>query len=467
MSRRPSAPRCASSTTTTPSTSGRECSTRIRRGVRAQLARRDAFTEADLFEVAFDSYHDHNTAFVFGVNPSGVKTDRVVGNDGFSVGRRLGSGVGRRRPASIPRAGRSSCAFRSRSCAISTANSAGLGRQLLSPHSPQGRDGRVRVLASERSRLFVVLRSSRAGSSGSRTRGGSSSLPYATMRQERIDPARQRQPVQRRVATGRRRRASTRSTDSRPSLTLDATINPDFGQVDADPAFVNLSAFEQFLNERRPFFVEGADIFNFNSNNQLFYSRRIGRPPQGSADPRDGFVDQPDHATIVGAGKLSGRVGGWSFGVLEATTAREHATVDSAGPSVPRRRRAADELSRRARPARLARRRRPARLHRDGGEPQASARRRSTSSARSAYVGGVDFGHRFAGNVYNLTGSLVGVAHRRRHARDSARATVVGPLLSASRRQDASRYDPNATSMSGWSGFRQPRQGSGRRTVRG
>src|SRR5262249_4686231 len=155
-------------------------------------------------------------------------------------------------------------------------------------------------------------------------------VPYATSREERIDPRGPTTPF-----NDGSREVGGVGMDAKygltSGLTLDATINPDFGQVDADPAFVNLSAFEQFLSERRPFFVEGASIFNFNSPVQLFYSRRIGRPPQGSADDRGGFVDQPDHATIAGAGKWSGRVGKWSLGVLEATTARAFATVDSSG----------------------------------------------------------------------------------------------------------------------------------------
>jgi hypothetical protein len=213
---------------------------------------------------------------------------------------------------------------------------------------------------------------------------------------------------------------------------------------------VNLTAFEQFLDERRPFFVEGADIFNFNANNQLFYSRRIGRAPQGEADARDGFVDQPDHATIIGAGKLSGRVGGWSLGMLEATTARERATVDSMGF------RFRDDVE-------------PltnyfvARGQRDwrGGADRlgfigTAVNRRIDSESldflrRSAYVGGIDFGHRFAGNVYNLTGSIVG-------SQIAGDTTAIQLAQRAParyyQRPDAERlrYDPNATSMRGWSG---------------
>jgi hypothetical protein len=112
-----------------------------------------------------------------------------------------------------------------------------------------------------------------------------------------------------------------------PQFTLDATINPDFGQVEADPAVINLSAFETFFPERRPFFVEDARIFDFSlsgGRNQLFYSRRIGREPQGSEPDDAEFADVPEAATILGAAKLTGRTtGGLSVGALAALTQRE------------------------------------------------------------------------------------------------------------------------------------------------
>src|SRR3989475_7330919 len=102
------------------------------------------------------------------------------------------------------------------------------------------------------------------------------------------------------------------------SLTLNATVNPDFGQVEVDPAVVNLTAFETFFEEKRPFFTEGAQVFShfarsgaseylsfFYPEPQLFYSRRIGRAPQGSAAAE--FVDAPESTTILGAAKLTGR----------------------------------------------------------------------------------------------------------------------------------------------------------------
>ncbi|MDT0555284.1 DUF5916 domain-containing protein [Patiriisocius hiemis] len=115
-------------------------------------------------------------------------------------------------------------------------------------------------------------------------------------------------------------------------LTLDLTINPDFGQVDADPGAVALDGFEIFFQERRPFFVENKSVFDFNVGggaDNLFFSRRIGRSPQGSAfGATTVFVDQPINSTILGAAKFSGKTqNGWTLGVLESVTAKEFADV--------------------------------------------------------------------------------------------------------------------------------------------
>jgi hypothetical protein len=120
------------------------------------------------------------------------------------------------------------------------------------------------------------------------------------------------------------------------NLTLDATFNPDFGQVEVDPATVNLSAYETFYDEKRPFFVAGRSAFSFGgmscyfcSNTSglgVFYSRRIGRPPQlrGYVDDHAEFADMPDNATILGAAKITGRTkGGYTIGVLDAVANRE------------------------------------------------------------------------------------------------------------------------------------------------
>jgi hypothetical protein len=122
------------------------------------------------------------------------------------------------------------------------------------------------------------------------------------------------------------------------NLTLDATINPDFGQVEVDPATLNLSAFETFYDEKRPFFVANRNAFSFGGTSCMFcsnfsslsvlYSRRIGRPPQlnGYVSNRANFVDAPDDATILGAAKITGRTSsGYTVGLLDAVTGRETA----------------------------------------------------------------------------------------------------------------------------------------------
>jgi hypothetical protein len=130
------------------------------------------------------------------------------------------------------------------------------------------------------------------------------------------------------------------------NLTLNATVNPDFGQVEVDPAVVNLSAFETFFEERRPFFVEGAGYFGLGGLNCFFCSnvsslsmvstRRIGRQPQMPAmrETADRYADVPENTTILGAAKLTGRTPtGWSIGVLDAVTKREQATVQRSDSS--------------------------------------------------------------------------------------------------------------------------------------
>jgi len=126
------------------------------------------------------------------------------------------------------------------------------------------------------------------------------------------------------------------------NLTLDATVNPDFGQVEVDPAVINLTAFETRYEERRPFFVEGAEIFSFGEGGptgstgrqpEVLYSRRIGRAPQGSVPSSAVFSEEPSATTILGAAKVTGRTtGGWSIGLLQAVTGETEARyVDEEG----------------------------------------------------------------------------------------------------------------------------------------
>ena len=122
-------------------------------------------------------------------------------------------------------------------------------------------------------------------------------------------------------------------------LTLNFTVNPDFGQVEADPSEVNLTAFESYFEEKRPFFIEGSNITNYQitaggspwSSDNLFYSRRIGRTPHYYPDVEDGeYLKMPDKTRILGAVKLTGKTqSGWSVGVIESLAAREKAKITS------------------------------------------------------------------------------------------------------------------------------------------
>lgn len=240
-------------------------------------------------------------------------------------------------------------------------------------------------------------------------------------------------------------------------LTLDVTVNPDFGQVEADPAQVNLSQFETFLPERRPFFVEGSSIFNFSialgdgdgANESLFYSRRVGRAPQGRAAAGGGYVDVDDQSTILGAWKLSGKTaGGWSVGVMHALTAEENATI--AAPTGARSEQAVEPLSNYG-VVRLQKDFRDGRsavgvigtgLLRDGDVANALELR------DRAVAGGVDFRHRFADDRFQVDGYLLGSNVT------GSEAAIARTQQSPARyfqRPDAGHvtFDPTRTSLSG------------------
>jgi hypothetical protein len=136
------------------------------------------------------------------------------------------------------------------------------------------------------------------------------------------------------------------------NLTLDATVNPDFGEVEVDPAVVNLSAFETFFPEKRPFFVSGAGAFDYGNFNcmfcsnvepmSLFYSRRIGRAPElgNYYGNLAAYSNIPTNTSIIGAAKITGRTqGGYTVGVLDAVTGQENGSytmgIDSAHHTVP------------------------------------------------------------------------------------------------------------------------------------
>ncbi|MEO7801192.1 MAG: DUF5916 domain-containing protein [Ginsengibacter sp.] len=125
-------------------------------------------------------------------------------------------------------------------------------------------------------------------------------------------------------------------------LILDYTVNPDFGQVEADPSQVRLDGYQNFFEERRPFFIESSNIFNYQLTGSeaggdydadlLFYSRRIGSSPHGFVNADSGYIDMPQNTSILGAAKFSGKTKkGLSIGILESITQREMATISNNG----------------------------------------------------------------------------------------------------------------------------------------
>jgi hypothetical protein len=237
-----------------------------------------------------------------------------------------------------------------------------------------------------------------------------------------------------------------------PNLTLDAAVNPDFGQVEADPAEVNLSAFETFFPERRPFFTEGAALLRGNGPG-YFYSRRIGAPPLGEAT--GDFLDQPQNSTILGASKATGRLGsGLSVGALAAVTDDEWTrTYDSTSGTRGRTRVApltgygVARVQQEFGPATSTVGFMLAGVERD----VADGSRLAAAYSRRAWSGGADWLLRFQGGKYEL-GGFAGFSHV---AGDSARILA---LQTASQRyyqrpdQHYLTLDPSRRSLSGYTG---------------
>ena len=198
-------------------------------------------------------------------------------------------------------------------------------------------------------------------------------------------------------------------------ITLDATVNPDFGQVEADPATLNLSAYEEYFSERRPFFVKDSTAFD-HSDYLFFYSRRIGRRPRHFGLPSDVTeLSRPEATTILGAAKIVGRTeGGTSFGIMEAITSPEYAQIEK---TVDGKKVQSDHLVE------------PLTNYFVGRFKQSVLKGNSTIGlvttavnrldSNTAYAGGLDWDLRFADDMYQITGALAGSQSGKLDARKS------------------------------------------------
>jgi hypothetical protein len=308
--------------------------------IAARLTRKDEeqmYGLSDEFDVYLDPYHDHRTGFFFCVTAPGSLRDGVLDNDGRfdqswdgvweSKTRITGEGwiVEMKVPFSQVR-------FKDEGV-----HEWGIdierdiirkGEQSFLAYPPRGESGFVS--------RFVHLKGLERIPPPSRLEV----LPYATTKAEYLDHA-----------PGDPFNNGSRYTPGvgfdmkyglGSNLTLDGTVNPDFGQVEVDPAVVNLSDIETFYPEKRPFFIEGINIFRFGSggtnrdmsfkwsNPTIFYSRRIGMAPQGKL-PQYEFADIPPGVHILGAGKITGKINEWNIGTLHGLTKREYAEIENGG----------------------------------------------------------------------------------------------------------------------------------------
>jgi len=361
------------------------------------LARRDYFTPTDMLWLFIDSYHDRRTGFEFGVNPSGVKLDAQIYNDGnedfawdavWDVATRIDS-LGWTAEFRIPLSQMAYGPQRTHSFGFTVDRDLYRYSQRVSwPLIRQSQAG------------FVSQFGEIADLNDLETPRRFEAAPYVVTKNV----------SQFEATTIGREQQFTAGADLKyrvaSNLKLDATINPDFGQVEADPGVLNLTAFETFFREQRPFFVQGAGQFQFNVNctavndcntgEGLVYTRRIGREPELKGVYSD--TTSPAFTTILGAGKLTGRLpGGLTIGAMDAVTGHE---VGVGGVTIA-----------------------PAtnygvvRLRQDlrGGESTiggivTTVNRDNDSWSTpylhsSAYVGALDFRHRFRGGRYELSGS--------------------------------------------------------------
>jgi len=406
------------------------------------LTRRDQDSPSDWIRVLIDSYHDRRTAYEFAVNPVGVKADRYWYNDNSKDDswdavwdvKVTKDETGWTADFRIP--------FSQLRFTPSSSNTFGFA---VSRQIARRNETATWPLLARSANGYVSSFGDLGGLSMSASPKRLELLPYtvANLTTQPTDG----NPLLKAKAPGESVGLDLKYALT-PGLTLTSTINPDFGQVEADPAVVNLSAFETFFSERRPFFVEGSGNFQFGLDcpdcNGLFYSRRVGRSPHGTDNLPSGddvYTDVPAQTTILGAAKLTGRIGKFSIGVMQAVQQEELATVQAGGfrstqPVEPLTSYSVGRI-----------RREFANRSSIGGMVTATNRQvgaLATLLPASAYAGGIDWDWRIK-SFYSLTGNLVGSSVRG----DTAAIDV---LQENSRhyfqRPDAGSFDLDATRTS-------------------
>ena len=426
-----------------------------------RLSRRDEIPTSDVIFVEIGSPADGRTAFSFAVNAAGVRADGVISNDvndldlswdpvwdGAAAPFQDADGAGYAVELRIPLS----------QLRYDAAGAAPWQLQIQRDIPATGETSFWAPILDDDA--YVSRFGTLTGLRGLRAPRRAEVTPYAAARVTR-EPGDAADPFYDETAL-----APLVGADAKigltSGLTLTATVNPDFGQVEEDPADLNLSQFETRFAERRPFFVEGADVFRFGAvraggsdeRPEFFYSRRIGDEPLPFAalypDTSAAFAELPEQTTIAGAGKVSGQLGGWSLGVLDALTTDERARYVGPGG-----------LQQELRVAPLtnylvARARRAWNGGRTAAGGFASSVLRDDVSGpfaarlvEAATVAGLDAEHAFPGRAWTVSGVLAGSVL-------AGDAAAVARLQQSSARYyarpdaDHLTFDPDATALSGY-----------------
>ncbi len=372
----------------------------------------DLEMSGDIVGILFDSYFDHRTSFNFMVSAGGVKTDYVMSEDGRNEDptwdpiwyvkthiTREGWQAEMRIPLSQLRFSKTEKQVWGLEVVRYIFRKQELSLWQLIPNDAPG---------------MVHLFGELHGINDIKPKKQFELAPYGVARYEHYEPE-EGNPF--RTGKGFKFNAGLDGkVGLTNNITMDFTVNPDFGQVEADPSKLNLTAYETFYEEKRPFFVEGKNIYNYQlmmgdgdmASENVFYSRRIGRRPQGYAQMENGdYAKTPDVTTILGAAKISGKTkNGLSIGIMESVTANEKAEIDHEGSRTYQ---TVEPLTNYA----------VARLQKDYGQGRTSIGGIFTSVnrklggtsldylRRAAYTGGLDFSHSWKDRKFNVSGKVV------------------------------------------------------------
>jgi hypothetical protein len=403
------------------------------------LARRDIRTASDQIKIIIDSYHDRRSGYEFALNPAGVKRDYAIYNDGNEDDAWDGVWEAKTTVDSLGWTAEFRIPLSQLRYSQTESNTFGfaiwrdIDRYKERVSWPLYR----RDVAGLSSQLGEV-----SGLTGLAAPRRLEISPYAVTKNVTVPTTPTTYDHPQKLTGGLDFKYGLSS-----NLTVDGTVNPDFGQVEADPAVLNLSAFETFFQERRPFFIEGAGLLSFPINcnvvhdcgsENLFYSRRIGRTPQLRDDYGD--ATSATGSSILGAAKITGRTpGGLAVGVIDAVTGREAGTQNRtieprSNYSVVR---ATQDF-----------RHGEGTVGFIGTMVNRSLDQWTESALRSnALVGGVDLRNRFLKSRYEITARLVG--SRVTGTPAAIAATQQSSVHYFQRPDDRIGFDPTRTALAG------------------